>query len=93
MNGVEMSRIISGLVGASVAALMLAGCTTTGERLSGAGVGAVGGGAVAGPVGAVVGGVGGAVAGPTVAHAAGIPHHRSAARRHYVRPRPTPENE
>ncbi len=61
----------------ALAALGLAACSTTGERLSGAGVGAVTGGSIAGPGGAVVGGVAGAVVGPTVATDMGVPH------RHY----------
>lgn len=48
---------------AAFAALALAGCTTTQERVGGAAVGA-GVGAVAGPVGAVAGGAVGAVTGP-----------------------------
>ena len=87
-----MFKLSCGLLVTGITALMLSGCTTMGERVSGAGVGAVGGAAVAGPVGAVVGGVGGAVAGPTVAHAAGVPHH-STAKRRYVRPRPTPDGQ
>ena len=59
-------------------AVTLGACTTTGERIGGAGVGAVAGAAVAGPVGAVVGGVAGAVTGPTLASDVGVPH-----RRHY----------
>ena len=82
----KMSRICGGLLFAGVVGLALAGCTTMGERMSGAGVGAVGGGAVAGPVGAVAGGVGGAIVGPSVAHAAGVPHRRYATRRHYRHP-------
>ncbi len=62
-----------------LAALSLAACSTTGERLSGAGVGAVTGGAIAGPAGAVGGGVAGAVTGPAVATEMGVPH------RHYCR--------
>ena len=65
---------------AGVAALALAACSTTGERIGGAGVGAVTGGVVAGPVGAVVGGVAGAVAGPAVAREVGLPHRRYYAR-------------
>ena len=84
----RMSKICSGLLFAGVVGLALAGCTTTGERMSGAGVGAVGGAAVAGPVGAVAGGVGGAIVGPSVAHAAGVPHHHYSTRRHYRRPHP-----
>ena len=57
-----------------LAALSLAACSTTGERVSGAGVGVVTGAAVAGPVGAVAGGVVGAIEGPTVASDVGIPH-------------------
>src|SRR5271165_585656 len=57
--------------------LSLAACSTTGERLSGVGVGAVSGGAVGGPAGAVVGGVVGGVTGPAVARSMGVPH------RHY----------
>ena len=70
---------IVGLVG-----LGLAACSTTGERIGGAGVGAVTGGAIAGPVGAVAGGIGGAVYGPRVSHAVGIPHRgRYRHHRHY----------
>jgi osmotically inducible lipoprotein OsmB len=60
----------------ALAALGLAACTTTGERVGGAGVGALAGAAVAGPVGAAVGGVAGAVTGPTVARDVGVPHRR-----------------
>jgi osmotically inducible lipoprotein OsmB len=67
-----------------LAALSLAACSTTGERFGGAGVGAVTGGAIAGPVGAVAGGIGGAIAGPSVSNAMGIPHRgRTHHRRHY----------
>ena len=59
---------------AGLATLSLAACSTTGERLGGAGVGAVTGGAIAGPVGAVAGGIGGAIAGPGVSNAMGIRH-------------------
>ncbi len=51
------------------AALFLSACTTTQERVSGAGAGALVG-SIAGPPGAVVGAVGGAVFGPSVARAA-----------------------
>lgn len=61
---------------AALAAVGLAACSTTGERVGGAGVGALAGAAVAGPVGAAVGGVAGAITGPTVARNAGIPHRR-----------------
>jgi osmotically inducible lipoprotein OsmB len=60
-------------------ALGLTACTTTQEQMGGAGTGVVAGAAVAGPVGAVVGGVAGAISGPSVARAAGLPHHH----RHY----------
>jgi hypothetical protein len=46
----------------------LAACTTTQERVTGAGAGAVVG-SVAGPAGAAVGAVGGAIVGPTVSNA------------------------
>ena len=61
----------------ALAALSLGACSTTGERWGGAGVGAVTGGSIAGPGGALVGGVAGAVVGPTVATDMGVPH------RHY----------
>jgi osmotically inducible lipoprotein OsmB len=61
----------------ATASLILAGCNTRQERIGGAGVGAMAGAAVAGPVGLVAGGVAGAVAGPSVAHTTGIaPPHR-----------------
>jgi len=70
------------LVGFAVVAL--GACSTTGESLSGAGVGVVAGGSVAGPVGAVVGGVAGAVEGPMVANEMGVPHrHWRHWRRHH----------
>ncbi len=72
-----MSMSFRSLVLAGLAALSLAACSTTGERLSGVGVGAVAGGAVGGPAGAVVGGVVGGVTGPAVARGMGVPH------RHY----------
>jgi osmotically inducible lipoprotein OsmB len=78
-------RVFAVLLVSGFAAVVLSGCTTTGERLTGAGVGAVGGGVVAGPVGAVVGGVGGAVVGPSVAHSTGV-SHRTPARKRYVAP-------
>ena len=59
-----------------LAALGLAACTTSQQRVGGAGAGAVAGAAVAGPVGAVAGGVVGAAAGPTVADATGVPKRR-----------------
>jgi len=65
-------KLAVAIVGLS--AFGLAACTTTQMRVTGAGTGAVAGGAIAGPAGAVVGGVAGAVAGPTVARAAGVPH-------------------
>lgn len=70
-------RHVSVLVG--FIALALPACTTTQERLGGAGTGFVAGAAVGGPVGAVVGGVAGAVSGPSVARATGMPHSH----RHY----------
>lgn len=48
------------------AAVAVAGCNTTEQRVGGAAVGAGTGAAVAGPVGAVVGGAAGAVTAPTV---------------------------
>jgi uncharacterized membrane protein len=69
---------IVGLMGLSLAA-----CSTTGERFGGAGVGAVTGGAIAGPVGAVAGGIGGAIVGPRVSNAMGIPHRGHRHHRHY----------
>lgn len=72
------------LVASALAVMTLAACSTTGERVGGAGVGALAGAVVAGPVGAVVGGVAGAVTGPTVARDVGIPHRRYYRhRRHY----------
>jgi osmotically inducible lipoprotein OsmB len=64
-------------------ALSLAACSTTGERIGGAGVGVVTGGAIAGPVGAVAGGIGGAIVGPRVSNAMGVPHRGRRHRRHY----------
>jgi len=72
------------LAGAALLALAAAGCTTTQERVSGAGAGAVVG-AVAGPPGMVVGGVAGAIAGPSIARAGGVRHRRTY--RHYRRHR------
>jgi hypothetical protein len=73
----EKTSIRSLIVG--LLAIGLGACTTTQEQLGGAGTGVVAGAAVAGPVGAVVGGVAGAITSPSVAHAAGVPHHH----RHY----------
>ena len=56
----------------AVMALGFAACTTTEERVSGAGAGALTGAVVAGPIGAAVGGVAGAVTGPTVSKRTGI---------------------
>ena len=70
------------LVSVGLAALTLSACSTTGERVGGAGVGAVAGAAVAGPVGAVVGGVAGAVTGPTIARDLGVPHRKRYHRHH-----------
>ena len=81
-----MTASMRNMVLAASVALGLGACTTTGERIGGAGVGAVAGAAVAGPVGAVVGGVAGAVTGPTVARDVGVPHrhrHYRHHRRHY----------
>jgi len=58
--------VVLGGLGMTVAA-----CTTTEERVGGAGAGALAGAAVGGPVGAAVGGVAGAAAGPTVADTVG----------------------
>jgi len=55
--------------GLAILALSLAACSTTGQRVGGAAVGAGTGAAVAGPVGAVVGGAAGAVTGPSVVRA------------------------
>jgi hypothetical protein len=69
---------------ALLAATGLAACSTTEERASGVGVGAVAGAAVGGPVGAVAGGVVGGVTGPSVASASGVPHtshHRTTKKR------------
>ncbi len=74
---------LSRLGRAGLAALSLAGCSTTGERLSGVGVGAVSGGAVGGPAGAVVGGVVGGVTGPAVATSMGVPHRHHPHYHHY----------
>jgi hypothetical protein len=57
----------------AVAAILLVGlfvtaCSTTQERVSGAGAGALVG-SVAGPPGAVIGAVGGALVGPAVSRA------------------------
>ena len=54
-----------------------AACTTTEQRMGGAGVGAVAGAAVAGPGGAVVGGVAGAVTGPRVGRQVGVAQRRA----------------
>ncbi len=48
-------------------AAMVAGCTTTSQRIGGAAAGAGAGALVGGPIGAVAGGAIGAVAGPPVA--------------------------
>ncbi|MBB4200345.1 hypothetical protein CCR94_15240 [Rhodoblastus sphagnicola] len=82
-----MKTSIGKLLLAGLATLSLAACSTTGERLGGAGAGMVVGGAVAGPVGAVAGGVAGAIEGPSVSNAMGIPHrgrhHRHHRHHHY----------
>jgi osmotically inducible lipoprotein OsmB len=78
MKNSYRNLFVAGLVG-----LSLAGCSTTGERIGGAGVGVVTGAAIAGPVGAVAGGIGGAIVGPGVSHAMGVPHRgRGYHRRH-----------
>ncbi len=59
----------------TVSALGLAACTTTQERIGGAGTGAAAGAAVAGPPGAVVGGVVGVVSGPSVSRSVGLHRH------------------
>jgi|tagenome__1003787_1003787.scaffolds.fasta_scaffold19994343_1 osmotically inducible lipoprotein OsmB len=56
------------LAATAAVSLALGACTTTQERVSGAGAGALVG-SVAGPPGAVVGAVGGAVVGPSVSNA------------------------
>jgi hypothetical protein len=66
------------------ASLALAACSTTQERVGGAGVGAVAGAAVAGPVGAVAGGAVGAVTGPTVARETGVSEPRRTTKRKRV---------
>ena len=71
-----MPRSPTILFAGAVAIAGLSACTTTEQRASGAGVGAVTGAAVAGPAGAVVGGVAGAVSAPTVAKATGVPTAR-----------------
>jgi len=81
---VSKARLIGLLFIVGVSAVSLASCSSTEERVGGAGTGAVAGGAVAGPVGAVAGGVAGAVTGPTVAHHMGIPHRRYAHRHHHA---------
>jgi osmotically inducible lipoprotein OsmB len=78
-----MKKSYRNLFIACLAALSLAACSTTGERLGGAGVGAVTGGAIAGPVGAVAGGIGGAIVGPRVSNAMGIPHRGRTHRHHH----------
>lgn len=50
-----------------VAGVTLAGCTSTQTRLAGAGVGAGAGAVVAGPIGAIAGGVIGAATAPAIA--------------------------
>ena len=77
-----ISKIACGLMG--LAALSLGACSTSGERLSGVGAGVIVGGSVAGPPGAVVGGIAGAIEGPSVANAMGVPH-RHWHRRHWRR--------
>ena len=72
-----MIKFARSVLFAGLAAASLAACTTTGERIGGAGAGAVAGAVVAGPAGALVGGVAGAIVGPTVATDAGIRHRRS----------------
>jgi osmotically inducible lipoprotein OsmB len=62
---------------AALAIGVLAACTTTQQRVAGAGVGAAAGAAVAGPAGAVAGGAAGAVAGPSVSRQAGVPQRRT----------------
>jgi osmotically inducible lipoprotein OsmB len=65
------------LAWAAFALLAVTSCTTTEQRVGGAGVGAVAGAAVAGPGGAVVGGVAGAVTGPRVSRQMGVPQRRA----------------
>lgn len=60
----------------------VAACSTTEERIGGAGVGALAGAAVAGPVGAAAGGVTGAVVGPSVSKEVGTSRK---SRRHSTR--------
>ncbi|HVL71454.1 MAG TPA: hypothetical protein VM434_06160 [Beijerinckiaceae bacterium] len=60
------------LVAAGFLALLLGACTTTEQRIGGAGAGAAAGAVVAGPLGAVVGGVAGAATGPGVGRAVGV---------------------
>ena len=71
-----MMKTYRALVLAGFAALALSACSTTGERIGGAGAGALAGAAVAGPVGAAVGGVAGAITGPSIARSVGSPHRR-----------------
>ena len=70
----SFSKITFAVIG--LTALSLGACSTSGERLSGLGAGAIVGGSVAGAPGAVVGGSAGAIEGPHVAHAMGVPHRR-----------------
>src|SRR5271165_7185739 len=67
----DMSMSFRSLTLTGLAALSLAARSTTGERVSGVGVGAVSGGAGGGPAGAVVGGIVGGVTGPAVATSMG----------------------
>jgi hypothetical protein len=64
---------------AAAAALALAaapGVAQAGERLGDAALGALAGGVVLGPVGAIAGGAVGYTAGPGIAHSWGLHHHR-----------------
>ena len=71
--------------------LMVVACTTTQERVGGAGARALAGAAVGGPLGAAVGGVAGAVTGPTVANANGRKQNSRRRRgRGEADPRPRP---
>ena len=71
-NEDEAMNMLARIVVLGGLGLTVVACTTTQERVGGAGAGALAGAAVGGPVGAAVGGVAGAVTGPTVASATGV---------------------
>ena len=76
-----MLKSISKVLMVGLSVLTLAACSTTEDRIGGAGAGALVG-SVAGPIGAGVGGVAGAIVGPTVVRHV-VNGHRHYYHRHY----------